>query len=211
MPRLSLQLLQQCLGLLQVGGVKALGEPAVDRRQQLAGFGPLALLLPQASSGSWRPAAPATSPAGGGRRRGPAGNRLPPPPAASAGCRSSKLAPEPIQLRFPAALLHAAPPARQRLGQRLQPFFRAGPAAPEASASRAQIIWDEPALPPWPARRPAPGASGPSPPRPGPASASAQPRRIVPMRHPECETPARSRARRRPLPARGTAGTSRRN
>ena len=43
------RLLQQRLGLLEVGGVKALGEPAVDRCQQLAGLGALALLLPQAA------------------------------------------------------------------------------------------------------------------------------------------------------------------
>ena len=43
------QRLQQRLGLLQVGGVKPLGEPAVDRCQQLVRFGPLALLLPQAT------------------------------------------------------------------------------------------------------------------------------------------------------------------
>ena len=43
------QLGQQSFGLLQVGGVKALGEPAVDRRQQRARFVPLALLLPQAT------------------------------------------------------------------------------------------------------------------------------------------------------------------
>jgi len=43
---LSRQCLQQCLGLLEVGGVKAFGEPAIDRRQQLAGFVDLILLLP---------------------------------------------------------------------------------------------------------------------------------------------------------------------
>jgi len=42
------QRVQQCLRFLQVEGVKALGEPAVDRRQQLVGFRPPALLLPQA-------------------------------------------------------------------------------------------------------------------------------------------------------------------
>ena len=47
-PVLSTQLLQQCLRLLEVGRVKPLGEPAVERRQQRAGFGALALLLPQA-------------------------------------------------------------------------------------------------------------------------------------------------------------------
>src|SRR5215831_8275915 len=46
--RLSPQLFQQRLGLLQVGGVEALGEPAVDRGQELARFHALALLLPQA-------------------------------------------------------------------------------------------------------------------------------------------------------------------
>ncbi len=36
------------LGVLEVGGVKALGEPAVNRGEQLAGGGALALALPQA-------------------------------------------------------------------------------------------------------------------------------------------------------------------
>jgi hypothetical protein len=40
---------QQAFGLLQIGGVEAFGEPAVDRGQQLAGGGLLALLLPQAT------------------------------------------------------------------------------------------------------------------------------------------------------------------
>src|SRR5215472_5297252 len=44
---LSRELLQQGPRLLEVGGVKALGEPAVNRREQFAGFIPLALLLPQ--------------------------------------------------------------------------------------------------------------------------------------------------------------------
>jgi len=38
---------EQRLGLLEVGRVKTLGEPAVDRRQELAGLGPFALSLPQ--------------------------------------------------------------------------------------------------------------------------------------------------------------------
>src|SRR5215471_1742313 len=42
------QRVQQRLRLLEVGGVKPLGEPAVDGCQQLVGFGPLALLLPEA-------------------------------------------------------------------------------------------------------------------------------------------------------------------
>src|SRR6266571_3240952 len=47
--RLPSQLRQQRLGVLQVGGVKALGEPAVNRRKQLTRCGLLALLLPQAA------------------------------------------------------------------------------------------------------------------------------------------------------------------
>src|SRR5437867_7999865 len=43
------EFLQQRFGLLQVFGVKPLGEPAVDLRQHLSGFCPLALLLPQTS------------------------------------------------------------------------------------------------------------------------------------------------------------------
>jgi hypothetical protein len=48
-PKFQRQRRQQRLGLLQVGGVKALSEPAVGRRQQLAGRSALALTLPQAS------------------------------------------------------------------------------------------------------------------------------------------------------------------
>jgi hypothetical protein len=53
--RLSLQICQQRLGLLQVGGVKALGEPAVDRREDLARFVALALLPPQPAQARRRP------------------------------------------------------------------------------------------------------------------------------------------------------------
>ena len=49
------QLFEQRLGLLQVGGVKALGEPAVALSEQLAGFLGLALPLPQPSSAHYRP------------------------------------------------------------------------------------------------------------------------------------------------------------
>src|SRR5215217_3723251 len=41
------ELFQQCLRLLEIGGVKALGEPAIDRREEFVGFGTPALLLPQ--------------------------------------------------------------------------------------------------------------------------------------------------------------------
>ena len=46
------QRVQQCLRLLQVSGVKALGEPAVDRGQQVVHFLALALLLPKSSETS---------------------------------------------------------------------------------------------------------------------------------------------------------------
>ena len=42
--------LQRCLGLLEVGGIKSLSEPAVDLGQALIGFDPLALLLPRAGA-----------------------------------------------------------------------------------------------------------------------------------------------------------------
>jgi hypothetical protein len=44
---LSRQLRQQSFCLLEVGGVKALRAPAVDRREQVVGLVPLALLLPE--------------------------------------------------------------------------------------------------------------------------------------------------------------------
>src|SRR5205823_7503191 len=34
-------------GLLQIGGIETLGEPAVDGREQIARFGPPAVLAPQ--------------------------------------------------------------------------------------------------------------------------------------------------------------------
>jgi hypothetical protein len=49
------QFLQQRLGLLEVGGVKAFGEPTVDWRQQCMRFGALALLLPEAAEAHGRP------------------------------------------------------------------------------------------------------------------------------------------------------------
>src|SRR5215468_5592860 len=47
-PVLSRQLVQKCSGLLEISCVKALREPAVDRRQQPSGFQALTLALPQA-------------------------------------------------------------------------------------------------------------------------------------------------------------------
>src|SRR5574341_585776 len=46
--------LQQRFGLLEVGSVKALGEPAVNRGQQGVGFPPLALRKPEAAQARGR-------------------------------------------------------------------------------------------------------------------------------------------------------------
>jgi hypothetical protein len=46
---------QQGFGLLQVGGVKPLGEPAINIRQELAGLVPLALPVPQPTQAHGRP------------------------------------------------------------------------------------------------------------------------------------------------------------
>ena len=43
------QRLQQCLGLLEVGRVKALGKPGIDWRQKVMGFPAFSLLLPESS------------------------------------------------------------------------------------------------------------------------------------------------------------------
>jgi hypothetical protein len=43
------------LASLEVSGLKALGEPAIDRRQDLTGFVALALLLPQVRQAHRRP------------------------------------------------------------------------------------------------------------------------------------------------------------
>src|SRR2546426_10901313 len=51
----SPQLVQQCPGLTEVSRVKPLGEPIVDRRQQVARFLALALLLPQPAQAQCRP------------------------------------------------------------------------------------------------------------------------------------------------------------
>jgi hypothetical protein len=43
----SCQLVEQRLGVLQIGGLEALGEPAVDRREKAVGRGASALLGPE--------------------------------------------------------------------------------------------------------------------------------------------------------------------
>src|SRR4051812_16551364 len=46
-PLRSSQLVQQRVCVLQIGGVEPLGEPAIDRRQQVARLPPPSLLAPQ--------------------------------------------------------------------------------------------------------------------------------------------------------------------
>src|SRR5690348_6343828 len=48
------QLLQQRLRLLEVRRIEALGEPAIERREQVAGFGALALVAPEAGEAGGR-------------------------------------------------------------------------------------------------------------------------------------------------------------
>jgi hypothetical protein len=50
----STQLVEQRLGVLEVGGVEALGEPTVDWGEQVVGLPPLALLGPQPREASCR-------------------------------------------------------------------------------------------------------------------------------------------------------------
>ena len=57
-PPLGPESLEQRPGFLQVGGVEAFGEPAVDRRQQCAGVVPLALALPEATEARRGPQLP---------------------------------------------------------------------------------------------------------------------------------------------------------
>jgi hypothetical protein len=44
--------MKKCLGIFQICRVKAFRKPIVDRGEQVAGFGRLALLLPQAGEAS---------------------------------------------------------------------------------------------------------------------------------------------------------------
>src|SRR5262249_38069221 len=57
-PILCPQLVEQCLGLLEVGGVEPLGEPGVHRRQQHARRLTLALALPPLRQARGRPEFP---------------------------------------------------------------------------------------------------------------------------------------------------------
>ena len=93
--------LQQRFGLLQVSGVKALGEPAVDRRQQRAGSGAWPWRC-HSRPGSWRPAAPRFRLLAAGDVEGPL-NQV---SASACGMLPQQQdAPEATDFRFPAAVL----------------------------------------------------------------------------------------------------------
>src|SRR5262249_40381168 len=114
-----------------------------------------------ADSGSWRPVAPATLPAGGEPRRGPDEN-APLLPATFGRCLPARV----IRLAADTARPPASVPplcvfaqALQRAGSALPRSVllcrRPRPAAPDNTAVAL--------LPPWLARQQAPGASGPGP------------------------------------------------
>ncbi len=98
------ELFKQRLGLLQIGGIEPLGEPAVDRRQQRARLGRACLGRATAGRGWWRRAIPTTSPPANGLARSPADRKLPPDPersgcAAGANRRSTDGLPAPMWRR----------------------------------------------------------------------------------------------------------------
>ena len=74
--RMARQRIKQHLGFLQIGGIKTLGEPAVDRGQQLVCVGTPALALPQPAQARPPPAGRAIWPAAAERCRGPEGGAL---------------------------------------------------------------------------------------------------------------------------------------
>jgi hypothetical protein len=91
------QRLQQGLGLLEVGGIKALSEPPVDGHQQLAGLVVLALQPPQTAEAHVRPQLPGFGllPAGHGEGLLEAGVRL---GRIWPGLAQQEFAPEPVGL-----------------------------------------------------------------------------------------------------------------
>ena len=82
--RLAVQLIEQRLGVVEVGGVEAVGEPAVDFGEHRARFVAFALLRRAvARDSSWR-AVPRLSPSSFGLTRWPRGSRPRPIPYALA-------------------------------------------------------------------------------------------------------------------------------
>ena len=168
---ISRQLLQQCFGLLQIGGVKALGEPAVDRCQQRRRLRRACPGAATAGSGSWRPVAPRTWPAGGGPRRGPAGSRFRPAGASGTVCRSNSSPCTRCRsaVRRPPVVSHH----RQRLPSRCNPSSTC-PTCPYASARACTSM---PTTVPVAREASSPDASGRCPPLPGPVRPAPSPGR----------------------------------
>src|SRR5712692_1220519 len=100
----SRQLVEQCLGVLQIYRVKPLAEPAVDLRQQLSRFGPLPLALPHPAQAHRRLQLPPP---------GPASPAPGPPASAPAPTAAPQTAPA-RAARPPASACAAAPPLAPR-------------------------------------------------------------------------------------------------
>ena len=142
------QLIEQRLRLLQVRRVEALGEPAVDRGEQVARLGPPRPGRATAGRGSSRRAAPTSSRPARGRRR--AARRKQASASAWSGsgrassssprsrCSSASIQRAPVRLD-PVQGLGQRGPGRPRLGPPARAPRRAGP------GSRATT-----ARPPWP-------------------------------------------------------------
>src|SRR5262252_5393995 len=119
---LSPQLVEQCLGLLEVGRVKALREPAIERCQQLACFGLLPLLLPQATQAHGGPQLQGFGLLAAGNGEGLTKTLLYFHQRFGAfPSLEQQLSFEPIQLRLVAPLTRAVH-VRERLVQHLLPF-----------------------------------------------------------------------------------------
>jgi putative transposase len=134
---LSRELLQQCLRLLQVGGIKPLGEPAIDLRQELSGVIAPALLLPQPAQAHRGPQLPRLRLLAASHAKGllEPGFRF-----RLFICRQSQqqLSFESIQLRLQETLPSNLR-CRLRLGQHAQPLFRL-PHVPIRASQQRQTI-----------------------------------------------------------------------
>ena len=133
------QFLQQRLGLLQVGGVKALGEPAVDWASSARASALLALLLPEATEAHGGPQLQRFRLLAVGDVQGPL------QPGFCLRLRCPRLpqeqdAPEAIDFRFPVAFLMLLYQG-VGFGQRLEAVFRVAQVVTDVRQHGAQV-WD---------------------------------------------------------------------